>query len=329
MDILSKVLDTIHIKGALYFEVEAAEPWVLVNPTMNLIGSFMLTEVEHVIPFHIMLDGNGWVKSDNKLMAPSRLESGDVVMFPKGSSHSLTSNINNWQGIAADARFYQQTAAKKQPFTLVKIGEEGERSKLICGYIGFNAQPLNPLLKTLPDMLVVKEHVGSEGVMKQLLVSTLSEMRKSSEGARNIVTKLSELIFTQALRQHMENLADTQGQSWLAAMKDEHISRALILIHQEPFKKWNLAILAIECGMSRSSLAERFNHYVGQPPMQYINRWRMQLASKLLSDGMSIVCVAEHVGYSSESAFQKAFKRYVGLTAGEWRAKQQKMLTNS
>jgi AraC-like DNA-binding protein len=165
--------------------------------------------------------------------------------------------------------------------------------------------------------------------MKQLLVSTLSEMRKSSEGARNIVTKLSELIFTQALRQHMENLADTQGQSWLAAMKDEHISRALILIHQEPFKKWNLAILAIECGMSRSSLAERFNHYVGQPPMQYINRWRMQLASKLLSDGMSIVCVAEHVGYSSESAFQKAFKRYVGLTAGEWRAKQQKMLTNS
>ena len=288
MDILSEVLDTIHIKGALYFEVQAAHPWVLVNPAMNLIGSFMLPELEHVIPFHIMLEGQGWAKSDDNLIPPLKLESGDVVMFPMGSSHSLTSDINNWQGIAADTSFYQQTAAKKKPFTAVKLGQDGLRAKLVCGYIGFNAKPLNPMLKTLPKILVVKEHVSNEGLMKQLLLSTLNEMGKSNEGARNIVTKLTELIFTQALRQ--------------------------------PFKKWSLALLANECGMSRSSFTERFNHYVGHPPMKYINCWKMQLASKLLSDGMSIVRVAEHIGYSSESAFQKAFKRYVGQTAGEWRA---------
>jgi AraC-like DNA-binding protein len=323
MDVLSDVLDTIHIKGAVYFEVEAGQPWVLVNPPMNVIGSFMLPDVEHVIPFHIMLEGDGWAKSDNEVIAPLRLESGDVVMFPMGSSHVMTSNINNWHGTAADASFYQQTAAKKHPFTVVKIGEEGERSKLVCGYIGFNAKPLNPLLKTLPEILVVKEHMSNDGLMKQLLISTLDEMSKSSEGAKNIVTKLSELIFTQALRQHMENSHEAHNHSWLTAMRDELVGKALILIHQAPFNKWTLESLAKECGMSRSSLAERFNQFVGQPPMQYINRWRMQIATKLLSDGMSIVQVAEHIGYSSDAAFQKAFKRYIGVAPGEWRASQQ------
>lgn len=321
MDILSDVLDTIHIKGALYFEVEARQPWVLVNPAMNLIGSFMLPEVEHVIPFHIMLDGDGWAKSDNEVMPPLRVESGDVVMFPMGSSHVVTSNINNWHGTAADASFYQQTAVKKQPFTVVKIGEEGECSKIICGYIGFNAKPLNPLFKTLPEILVVKEHMNKDSLMKQLLISTLDEMSKPSEGAKNIVTKLSEIIFTQALRHHMENSVYTHNKNWLSAMQDEYIGKALLLIHQAPYKKWNLVLLANECGMSRSALAERFSLYVGQPPMQYINRWRMQAASKLLTDGMSIGLVADHIGYSSESAFQKAFKRYIGQTAGQWRAK--------
>lgn len=321
MDVLTDVLNSLHIHGALYFEVEAGHPWVLVNPPMNMIGSFMLPEVEHVIPFHIMLDGEGWAKSDNDTLPPIKLESGDVVMFPMGSSHALTSNIENWQGTAAESSFYQQTAAKQHPFTAVKLGEDGTRSYLVCGYIGFNAKPLNTVLNTLPKMLVVKDHINNESLMKQLLLSTLQEMHKSSESAKSIVTKLTDLIFTQALRQHMESHSERDKQSWLSAMQDEHIGKALMFIHQSPFKKWTLALLANECAMSRSSLAERFNHYVGQPPMQYINSWRMHLASKLLADGMSILQVSEHVGYSSESAFQKSFKRYVGQTAGEWRAK--------
>jgi len=321
MDILSDVLDTIHIKGALYFEVEAGQPWVLVNPPMNLIGSFMIPDVEHVIPFHIMLDGNGWAKSGNDIVPPIKLEAGDVVMFPGGASHMMTSNIDNWQGTAAAASFYEQTASKEEPFTVVKIGEDGERSKFVCGYIGFNAKPLEPLFQTLPEILLIKEHMNKGGLMNQLLASTLDEMNKSGEGARNIVTKLTELIFTQALRQHMESKATDQKQTWITAMRDEHIGKALKLIHQQPFKKWTLDMLAKDCGLSRSSLAERFNHCVGQAPISYINRWRMQIASKLLHDGMSILQVTDHIGYSSESAFQKAFKRYVGCTAGEWRDK--------
>jgi AraC-like DNA-binding protein len=321
MDVLSDVLNSLHIKGALYFEVDAGQPWVLVNPPMNLIGAFMLPEVEHIIPFHIMLDGEGWARSDNDTAPSIKLESGDVVMFPMGSSHVLTSNINNWQGTYADPGFYQETAAKKYPFTKVKLGEGLECAKLVCGYIGFDARPLNPILNTLPKMLVVKEHVSNGGLMKQLLLSTLEEMHKSSEGAKSIVTKLTELIFTQALRQHMENHSELDKQNWLTAIQDEHIGKALVFIHQAPFKKWTLALLANGCAMSRSAFAERFNHYVGQSPMQYVNCWRMQLASKLLADGMSILQVTEQTGYSSESAFQKAFKRYVGKTAGEWRAK--------
>jgi AraC-like DNA-binding protein len=321
MDVLTDVLNSLHIQGALYFEVEAGQPWVLVNPPMNLIGSFMLPDVEHVIPFHIMLDGEGWAKSDIDTLPPLKLESGDVVMFPMGSSHSLSSNIDNWQGTAVDSSFYQQTAAKEQPFTEVKLGEDGSRSYLVCGYIGFNAKPLNTVLNTLPKMLVVKGHINKESLMNQLFLSTLQEMRKSSESAKSIVTKLTELIFTEALRQHMENHSELDKQSWLSAMKDEHVGKALMLIHQDPFKKWTLDLLANECAMSRSSLAERFNKFVGQPPIQYVNSWRMHLASKLLADGMSIIQVAEQAGYSSESAFQKSFKRYVGQTAGEWRAK--------
>jgi AraC-like DNA-binding protein len=321
MDVLTDVLNSLHIQGALYFEVEAGQPWVLVNPPMNLIGSFMLPEVEHVIPFHIMLEGEGWAKSDSDTLPPKRLESGDVVMFPMGSRHSLSSNIDNWQGTAAESSFYQQTAAKEQPFTAVKLGEDGTRAYLVCGYIGFNAKPLNPVLNTLPKMLVVKGHINSDGLMKQLFLSTLQEMRKSSESAKSIVAKLTELIFTQALRQHMENHADGDNQNWLSAIQDEHIGKVLKLIHKDPFKKWTLTLLANECAMSRSSLAERFSNSVGQPPMQYINSWRMQLASTFLADGMSILQVTERLGYSSESAFQKSFKRYVGYSAGEWRTK--------
>ncbi|CAD5279083.1 conserved hypothetical protein [Alteromonas sp. 38] len=324
MDVLTDVLNSLHIQGALYFEVEAGQPWVLVNPPMNSIGSYMLPDVEHVIPFHIMLSGEGWAKSVSDSSPPVKLETGDVVMFPMGTSHSLTSNIDSWEGQPVDTSFYQQTAAKKQPFTAVKLGEDGTRSYLVCGYIGFNAKPLNTVLNTLPNMLVVKDHINTDGLMKQLLLSTLQEMRKSNERAKSIVTKLTELIFTLALRQHMESHSDLDKQSWLSAIQDPCIGKALVLIHQAPFNKWTLAALANKCAMSRSSLAKRFNLYVGQPPMQYINSWRMHLASRLLTDGMSILQVTEHVGYSSESAFQKSFKRYVGCTAGEWRTKYNK-----
>lgn len=321
MDVLTDVLTAIQIKGALYFDVNASHNWIAETPSMELIGASMLPEAEYVIPFHIMLDGNAWARPKSNSLEALKIESGDVVMFPLGTSHILTSDSSNWDGIAADADFYKEAAARDHPFTFVAIGEGVVHSNFICGYIGFNVRPFNPLLNTLPEMLVVKEHFKKGSLMNTLLVSTISEMKKYSAGAHNIVTKLSEVIFTEALRQHMDSLTDSSSKNWLSAQKDLYIGKALELIHQDPVKKWTLEILAKECGLSRSSLAERFNQCVGQPPMQYANRWKMQIASKYLSDGASIVSVAEKVGYSSEAAFQKAFKKQVGMAPGEWRKK--------
>ena len=317
MDVVSEVLRAVRLTGALYFEVSAARPWVAVTPSMKQIGATMMPGAGHVIPFHIMVAGRGWAMPEDGSMPPAFVDSGDIVMFPFGESHVISSDETSWHGSAPDASFFAAAAASDQPFTLLRIGADGERAELVCGYLGCDASPFNPLLGALPRMLVVKDR-GTSALMKELLRAAIDERSSRRAGAESVLAKISELMFVQAIRQHMDALA-ADARCWLSGLRDEHIGRALQLIHAEPAKNWSLAQLAKESGLSRSVFSERFARYAGEPPMHYIGRWRMQLASRLLAAGSSIGDAAEAVGYSSEAAFQRAFKKHVGTTPGEWR----------
>jgi len=316
--VLSEVLRAVRLTGALYFEVSAAHPWVAVTPSMEKIGASMMPDAEHVIPFHIMVAGHGWAMPRDRSVAPSKVDSGDIVMFPFGESHVITSDRTQWEGKPADPSFYAEAAASERPFTLIAIGGDGEKAKLVCGYLGCDASPFNPLLGALPKMLVVKPQAGSDSLMRELLRAALDEKARPRAGAETVLAKLSELMFVQAVRQHMDGLPAASS-TWLSGLRDECVGRALRLIHARPAEDWSTALLAKESGLSRSVFSERFTRFTGEAPMRYVGRWRMQLAARLLATGESIGAAAEGVGYHSEAAFQRAFKKFVGATPGEWR----------
>lgn len=318
MDVLSEVLRAVRLSGALYFEVNAAHPWVALTPSMRDIGSAMMPGAEHVIPFHIMVSGQAWAMPEDRSVAPMSVHSGDVLMFPFGASHLISSDGKNWSTPPADLDVYFKAAEKRAPFTLVNIGGGGEPARFVCGYLGCDASPFNPVLTALPKMIVVKGQPGTSSLMKELLQTVLDETVSGRAGAESMLAKVSELMFVQAIRQHMASLAST-SEGWLSALRDEHVGKALQLIHAAPAKDWSLAELAKASGLSRSVFAERFTRLAGESPMHYLGRWRMQLAARLIAAGATIGSVADEVGYSSDAAFQRAFKKYVGATPGEWR----------
>jgi AraC-like DNA-binding protein len=318
VDVLSEVLRGVRLTGALYFEVSASHPWITVTPSMKQIGATMMPSAEHVIPFHVMLVGHGWAMTRDHSIAPSKVETGDILMFPLGASHVVTSDRTRWEGKALDLSFYEAVAGSDVPFKLITVGGDGEKAKFICGYLGCDASPFNPVLGALPKMLVVKGQVGSDGLMQQLLRAALDERENRKAGAESVLAKLSELMFVQAIRQHMDGLP-ASSTSWLSGLRDESVGKALRVIHARPSAAWSIASLAKESGLSRSVFAERFARFTGEAPMRYVGRWRMQLAAGLLATGASIGAAAQEVGYDSEAAFQRAFKKYVGTTPGEWR----------
>ena len=318
MDVLSEVLRVVRLTGALYFEVNASCPWVSKSPPTRLIASSVMPEAEHVIPFHIVTVGRAWAMPEDRSVPASTLDPGDVVMFPLGESHILTSDRELWNCPPNDLNVYVDAAASGEPLTLVTIGGGGETTKIVCGYLGCDTKPFNPLVSALPRMLIIKGLMDTNPLMRELLAAALGEKDHLGEGARVVLAKLSELMFVQAMREHIKSLPASAA-NWLSGLRDEHVGRALRLIHTSPAKDWSLETLARESGLSRSAFAERFTRFSGEPPMQYLGRWRMQVAAGLIESGVTLSAVAERVGYTSEAAFQRAFKKHVGTSPGEWR----------
>jgi AraC-like DNA-binding protein len=204
---------------------------------------------------------------------------------------------------------------------LVNLGNNGEPAHIVCGFLGCNATPFNPLLATLPRVICLRR--GSAGAeLDHLLKLALSESSHARPGSDCVLTRLSEVLFIEVVRQHMAT-APSNNTGWLAGLRDEHVGRALALLHRAPGRTWTLDELARDVGLSRSMLAERFVHFVGDTPMHYLAKWRMQIAAGLLTRGTaSLVEVAAQVGYTSEAAFSRAFKRLVGIAPGFYRQGQ-------
>jgi len=314
-DVLSDVLRAVRLTGAVYFDYEMTSPWVAEAPPSREIAAVVMPGAERVIEYHLIARGACWgyVVGD----APTRLHEGDLLLFPQGDAHVLSSapSLRATPDIAGYAR-------GSTPLPLFyEIGGGGpEEARLICGFLGCDERPFNPLLDALPRMLHVPAAIaeGADGWIGRLLLTAVREARHARPGSENVLARMSELMFVETIRRYLETLpADQTG--WLAGLRDPLVGQALAALHGAPAEAWTVDGLARRVGTSRSVLAERFAALVGQPPIQYLTMWRMQVASRRLLDGGTVAEAAAEVGYDSEPAFSRAFKKVLGHAPGTWR----------
>jgi AraC-like DNA-binding protein len=319
-DPLSEVLRTVKLTGALFFLVDATSPWGVEVPHAGVFGPIILPRAQHVISYHIALQGSGFASLRGT--SPARFAAGDIIVFPHGDPYSMVSRPGGRAEFdeAASLEFLREMAAGRLPFVVKEGGGGPGRAQFVCGFLGCDARPFNPLLETLPRLLHVKRPVGEQNdLLDRLIDLTLLEAQISRAGGECIRLRLSELIFVEVARRYLATLGVDQT-GWLSGLRDPAVGHALSLLHERPAYAWTLKELARQTGVSRSVLADRFMHLVGHPPMQYLTRWRIQLAARLLSDGANkVAAVSQEVGYASEAAFSRTFKRIAGVPPAVWR----------
>jgi AraC-like DNA-binding protein len=313
MDPLSDVLRAVRLTGAVFFDVHASEPWVAEAPPGRSIVGTIFPGAEHLIPYHVVVRGACWGHVVGE--APRRLATGDVIVFPHGDPHVMSS-APGMRG-TPQIELYRPPPDGHLPFALTMGSQRSDPARVVCGFLGCDARPFNPLLAALPPTLHVRDR--GDGPLNALVRFAVAESKGPRIGSECILGRLSELMFVDVVRQYLESLPPERT-DWLAALRDQFVGRALAALHGSSARDWTLESLAREVGLSRSALAERFTEFVGQPPMQYLTSWRMQLAANHLLTGTDNVAeVAERVGYESEAAFSRAFKKAVGVPPGQWR----------
>ena len=321
-DTLSDVLEVVRLTGALFFLVDARTPWVAEAPASTHLGPVILPSAQHVVSYHVVRQGACWCESPGH--APLRLETGDVLIVPHGHEYQLASVCGLRTGWTLDDAlgWFRAMADGHLPFVVTEGGDGSERIQLVCGFLGCDALPFNPVLTALPSLLRVRVHDDSRPRLNALLEFAVSESNRARPGSRSVLLRIAELVFVEVLRSYLTTASEGSA-SWLGGLRDPVVGRALARLHAEPARGWTLPELARDVGASRSVLAERFTSFVGHPPMLYLTRWRIQLAASRLAAGAAPVsAVASEVGYESEAAFCRAFKKVTGVTPASWRSRR-------
>ena len=319
LDVLSDVLRSVRLTGALYFLVEATTPWMSWAPAASRFAPEVLPQAQHIVSYHAVTAGSCW--AGLKGQAPQRLSAGDVLLVPHGAPYFLATPADAppEYGDAEAVSFFREMAAGRLP-TVVTVGHGGPgHTEFICGFLGCDRRPFNPLLAALPDVVFLRGGATPDDRLKHLLAFAAGELRQRTAGSQEMLLRLSELMFIETIRRYLVSLPESNS-GWLAGLRDPLVALALARLHREPAHPWTLESLAARAGASRSVLAERFARHIGQPPMQYLTAWRMQLAARLLTaPDARVKRVAEAVGYESEAAFSRAFKKLVGVAPMHWR----------
>jgi AraC-like DNA-binding protein len=301
-DNLSGILRPVSVNGKVYCRSELSAPWGL---------SF---EKKDVAVFHMIEEGKCYLmysKEEN----PVVLNQGDFVIFPNGSAHVLSDDPET-----LSIPFLKLLRGLKGPTPLVQYGGGGGQTNLVCGAFKLETGKDNALLRILPEVMCVH----ADGLSQKSLLGALDllsqEARNYGDGSALIINSLVNLIFVQAVRRWVQDQSKHQS-GLLGALQDRRIASVLTAIHNDPQKDWDLRALARIAGMSRSSFASQFSSLIGQPPLSYLSYWRMQIAAQLLRQqtGMNMSEISQEVGYLSEHAFSKAFKRYHGVSPSQFR----------
>jgi AraC-like DNA-binding protein len=313
LDALSDVLRVIRLSGGVFLEAELTAPWCINGRLSADDCRPFLAAPRHVMSSHFVAAGHMQISIDG---APAiDVEAGELVLLPHNDAHSFGSDLSVEPMPVKDVIQPPEVGA----ISRINCGGGGEATQLLCGFLG-SETPFSPLLSSLPSLLKLDLRATASGAwIESSFRFAVSEIAAGRVGSTTVIAKLSELLFVEAVSQYVASLpAERRG--WLAGLRDPHIGRALALLHARPTDSWTAEALAQEVGMSRSVFAERFTALVGQPPMQYLTLWRMHVAAQQLREGRGNVAqIGFAVGYESEAAFSRAFKRQFGTSPGTWR----------
>ncbi len=305
-DVLSDLLKTVRLTGAAFFDIAAEAPWAVASPPRDAILPKILPGADHLVAYHVVTAGRCFATIAGG--KPIAVEAGEVVVFAHGDPHVMSSGPG-MHAPPTPADVLDVAAAGQLPFHLNYAGAGPASTKLVCGYLACDARPFNPLLEALPPVIkgggARHQGGGWVGAFVQFAVTEAAEKRA---GGETILTKLSELMFIEVLRGYIASLSSGNA-GWLAGLRDPLAGKVLSLIHGNPTADWTIDGLAREAGVSRSVLAERFSEVVGIPPMHYLAKWRMQIASEMLTGGTAnIATIAAEAGYEFGGGFQPGFQ---------------------
>jgi len=308
-DPLGEALHVLRMSGTFYCRSELTAPWGLDLPAEP--GSMW---------FHVVNSGRCWLEIDGE--EPLLLQPGDFALVPHGQGHQLVSDPGALTP-RVDQLDYDYASDR---YAILRYGGDGPGTSIVCGTVRFGHPAARNLVALLPRTIVVAGAPGSLSPEADWMHSTLrliaAEGRELRPGGEAVITRLSDILVIQAIRSWIAG--DPAGQTgWLGALQDPRIGLALALIHRDPALPWSVASLARETAMSRSAFAARFTELVGEPAMKYVTRWRMQVALDLLqSEDTPVSALAARLGYESEAAFSRAFKRTMGVSPGASRRSQ-------
>jgi AraC-like DNA-binding protein len=314
IDALSELLRIIRLDSAIFLNAEFSEPWCFLEPDSAGLAQIFRAGAAHVIIYHLLCEGRAWVRlTDGSRVS---LAPGDLVTFPHGDSHLLGggAEVKPVDGIEAIP------AVLERGLDLLQLGGGGNRSRFICGFLACDAQLSPAFLGGLPRVIKVNIREEPSGQwLENSLQASVGETARREAGGSAMLTKLSEAVFAETLRRYVRALPAGET-GWFAGTREPVVGRALTLLHHRPGHPWTVATLAREAGVSRTVLSERFRHFLGEPPMAYLTRWRLRLGMRLLVvTARPVAQIAAEVGYESEAAFNRAFKREYGLPPARYR----------
>ena len=317
MDALSEILRVIKLDSAIYLNGEFSEPWCLASPESCMLAPMLTRGSGHVIIYHLLCEGRAYVQLPDG--ARIALSAGDLITFPQGHGHLL----------GAGARVTPVDVSETLPavlergLELMQFGGGGLCSRFICGFLVCDPQLSQTFLAGLPPLIKVSIRDDSSGQwLENTLRFSVTQASNAEAGAGAMLAKLSEVLFAETLRRYVRDIPEGET-GWLAGTRDAGVGKALTLLHHRYTHPWTVAELAHETGLSRTVLSERFRHFLGEPPMAYLTRWRLQLGARALSTtSHSVAQIAAEAGYESEAAFNRAFKRQYGQPPARYRKGQ-------
>ncbi|WP_233841686.1 AraC family transcriptional regulator [Dyella sp. 2HG41-7] len=316
MDALSEILRVVHLIGAIFIQARFTAPWCYQSPRADTVAPMLEPGAERVVIFHLITEGMCYVEMDDQ--PPTHLIAGDVVVFPRGDAHRMSSELNLQPARGSPL----QEVLSRRP-RMLAYGGGGPTTRIVCGYLACDARLAHMLLGGLPSLVHVNLRGSNAGAWLETSVRyALNEARSPRPGGEGVLAKLAEVLFIEVLRLYMNERSDDRT-GWLASLSDPIVGAALNALHKRPAYPWSLDELANAASTSRSVLAVRFHTLVGSTPMQYLTQWRMLLAANLLSrSNATLARIAEDVGYQTDTAFSRAFHREYGVPPATWRRRQ-------
>ncbi|WP_233887426.1 AraC family transcriptional regulator [Paraburkholderia flagellata] len=324
MDAVSDVLRAVRLSGAVFLNGTFTAPWCLIGRTdASLCGAY-LPASERVVSYHLVVEGNCWVKLSDDPGSAIHVHAGELIVVPQGETHIIGSAID-LVPVPSDSLLAGQMAAAPGEVMTLSHGGGGAATRIVCGFLACDDTLNNPLLSSLPRLFKIDMRQDPRAAwLESSLKLAAAEAAETRAGGTIVLARLSELLFVEAIRSCIEALPEDQT-GWLAGVRDRYVGRALSLLHGQAAHPWTVDALARKVGLSRSALAQRFTDFLGQPPMQYLARWRMQIAAhELLTGSKPLTAVAEQIGYESEAAFSRAFRREFGMPPAGWRKSKER-----